>query len=212
MAKTAPKKSTNKQPAKQPLFEKPLAWILTIGSALGLFASFVLTYDKLQLVENPSFVPNCNLNPVISCGSVMSSHQGDIFGFPNPWLGLIGFGALAAVGVGMLAGATFKRWFWLGLYAGQAVGLVFALWLLGESIYDINALCPYCLLTDIAVITMFWYTTLYMFEAKHFATPAWLRSTVGFSRRHHLDIVVLIFIAILAVILNHFWYYYGQYF
>ncbi len=190
---------------------KPLAWILVVGGIIGFISSFIITVDKIKLLENPSFQPNCDLNPIISCGSVMASAQGSVFGFPNPWIGLSAFAVLITIGVAIFAGAKFKRWFWLGLEGGVILGVIFALWLLYESIYVINALCPYCLIVDVVVLTTLWYTTLYLIESKMITVPARLQRAATFARQHHLDILILTFVVIIAVILNHFWYYYGQY-
>src|SRR5882757_3410775 len=89
---------------------KALPYILVIGGIIGLISSFVISYDKIKLLENPSYQPSCNLNPIISCGSVMKSWQGSAFGFPNPWIGLVAFGVLITIGMSLLAGAKFKRW------------------------------------------------------------------------------------------------------
>lgn len=186
-----------------------MPWLLIASGVVGMIASFVLTWDKLEFLKNPGFVPNCDLNPVLSCGSVMVSDQANAFGFPNPWIGLAGFSILITIGMAMLAGATFKRWFWIGLEIGLALGLVFALWLLYESIYSINALCPYCLAVDVALITVLWYTTLHLIETKVLVLPKSWKNGVAFVRRHHFDILIAIFAIIIAVILNHFWYYYG---
>ena len=72
-----------------------MPFILIVGGIIGLICSFIVSLDKLELLRNPHFVPNCNLNPVLSCGSVMSSPQGSAFGFPNPWIGLAGFAVMA---------------------------------------------------------------------------------------------------------------------
>jgi hypothetical protein len=88
--------------------------------------------------------------------------------------------------------------------------LVFAFWLLFESVYRINALCPYCLAVDVVVITLIWYTTLFLVEKKFIPLKGKLLAAAGFARRHHLDILVGIFVVLIAVILKHFWYYYGQ--
>jgi uncharacterized membrane protein len=190
--------------------EKPLSIMLIVGGVIGLISSFVLTWDKMEFLKNPQFHPNCNLNPVISCGNVMTSNQGSAFGFPNPWIGLAAFSVLVTIGVAILAGAKFKRWFWLGLEAGIIAGLVFAFWLLFESVYNINALCPYCLAVDIVVVTLFWYTTLYLVEQKFIPLKGKMLAAAGFARRHHLDILAGVFVVLIAIILKHFWYYYGQ--
>lgn len=187
-----------------------LPWLLIIGGIAGLIASFVLTWDKMEFLKNPNFIPNCNLDPVLSCGTVMVTKQANAFGIPNPWLGLAGFAVVITIGVGILAGAKFKRWFWIGLEVGLGLGLLFAFWLLQQSIYSINALCPYCLLVDVAMITMFWYTTLYLIETKAIQVPKKLVKASAFARRHHLDILAVTFVVIIGLILNHFWYYYSQ--
>lgn len=189
-----------------------LPYLLIIGGIIGLICSFVITNDKMQLLQNPNFQPNCNLNPIISCGSVMKSAQGSAFGFPNPWIGLAAFAVVTTTGAALLAGAKFARWFWLGLEAGIIAGLAFAYWLLFESVYRIKALCPYCLTVDVVVITLFWYVSLYILDNKLLALPAGKAQTVYvWVRRHHLDILVLWFLILIAIILQHFWYYYGKY-
>lgn len=188
-----------------------LPYILIGAGIVGLISSSVLSYDKMELLKNPSFVPNCNLDPVLSCGTVMHTAQSSAFGFPNPWIGLAAFAVVATVGVAMLAGATFKRWFWLAFEAGMALGLVFAFWLLFESIYRIQALCPYCLAADVALIISFWYLTLYAIQEKFLRLPARLAAGAAFARRHHGEVLIVAFLILIGFILQHFWYYYGQF-
>lgn len=196
---------------KNVTLSKAVPYILIIGGVIGLICSFIITQDKLKLAENPHFIPSCNLNPIISCGSVMSSKQGSLFGFPNPWIGLAAFAVLVTIGVGIFAGAKFKRWFWLGLEAGIVLGLLFAYWLLFESIYRIKALCPYCLTVDVVVITTFWYISLYNIQEGYIKLPGRLIGLGDFARKHHLDILLFWFIILIAIILQHFWYYYGKF-
>jgi uncharacterized membrane protein len=193
-----------------------LPWILVIGSALGILASVIITQDKFELATNPHFQPMCDLNPIISCGSVMKSDEAHAFGFMNTYIGLIGFPVVLAVGMGMLAGAKFKHWFWLGLQIGLSFGIIFAYWLLFESIYRIRALCPWCLTVDVVLTTMWWYVSLYLFYTGDLRWPArlrsigWLRAVGQFIKRHHVDILVTWFLLVIALILHHFWYYFGS--
>ena len=137
-----------------------LAWLLVIGGLIGLAAAFVLTLEKLALLADPTYVPSCSINPVLSCGSVMASPQAEAFGFPNPLLGLIGFTAVAVTGATLLAGATLPRWYRYGLQVGVTAGVLFVHWLAFQSLYRIGALCPYCLVVWAATIPVFWYVTL----------------------------------------------------
>ena len=202
-----------KTTAKPPLSKlaSVFPYILIVGSAVALLCSFVLSQDELALAKNPGFIPTCNLNPVLSCGDVIKTHQASVFGFPNPWIGLAAFSVFLTVGVAMLAGAQFKRWFWLAMEAGMGLAMVFAYWLLAQSIFVIQALCPFCLAVDAVLTAMFWYTTLYVIGTGHMTLPPELRPTARFARKHHLDILVVWFLLLIALILQHFWYYYGQY-
>lgn len=188
-----------------------MPYILIVGGIIGLICSFIISQDKIELLQDPNFSPSCDLNPVISCGSVMKSAQGSVFGFPNPWIGLVTFAALITVGVVMLAGARLKRWFWLAFEGGMLLGLGFAYWLLFESIYHIQALCPYCLAVDVVLVTTTWYLTLYLIREGHLQVPRQLIGVADFARRYHLEILTGWFLILIAIILQHFWYYYGQF-
>jgi uncharacterized membrane protein len=91
------------EPARSPT-TRALAWWLLVGGLVGLVAAFVLAVEKYALLADPTYVPSCSLNPVLSCGSVMASPQAEAFGFPNPLLGVAGFAVVAATGAALLAG------------------------------------------------------------------------------------------------------------
>jgi uncharacterized membrane protein len=195
----------------KPRLDKFIPWLLIIGGLIGLVAASIISYDKQQLLKNPSFQPSCNLNPIISCGNIMASKQGEAFGFPNPWIGLAAFGVLIAVGVALLAGRHFKRWFWLGLQAGTVLGLAFVHWLFFQSIYRIGSLCPYCMAVWVVVITIFWYVLLYNLQQGYLSLPDKLKPLDNFMRRHHLDILIFWLLIIAALILKRFWYFFNPF-
>ncbi|MCF2536905.1 vitamin K epoxide reductase family protein [Streptomyces sp. FB2] len=155
---------------------RPFALLLVMCGAAGLLASWVITLDKFKLLEDPDFVPGCSLNPVLSCGSVMESDQAEVFGFPNPMLGLVTYGVVVCVGMSLLAGAAFPRWYWLAFEAGCLFGVGFVSWLQFESLYRINALCLWCCLAWIATITLFWCVTSFVVRAGLLPAPAAVRS------------------------------------
>jgi uncharacterized membrane protein len=190
--------------------KKILPYILIIGGIIGYACAFIIMLDKVRIADNPQYVPSCNLNPIISCGSVMQSKQATAFGFPNPFLGLGGFPILATVGAALLAGARFKRWFWLIVNAGTLFAAGFVHWLFFESVYRIQALCPYCIAVWVVSITTFWYVTLHNIDQGHIKLPKRAGKGYNWVRRHHLDLLVLWFLIITALILKHFWYYYGH--
>lgn len=189
--------------------DKILPWLLIVCGTIGLLAAAIIMIDKVALLKDPNRTFLCDLNPVISCGSIMSSNQSHAFGFPNPIIGLAAFPVLIVTGVAVLAGAQLKRWYWVGLQLGTIFGIGFVHWLFFQSVYHINALCPYCMIVWVVTITSFWYVLLYNLEKGHIKLPANLKPPGQFARKHHLDILLFWFLVIAGLILYHFWYYYG---
>jgi uncharacterized membrane protein len=136
-----------------------LAIFLIVVGALGWWAAFSLTVDKILLLEDPQADLDCNFSLLVQCGENLNSWQGEVFGFPNPLLGLGGFVAPIAVGVGLLAGARFARWFWALFNVGVLGALAFVIWLISQSLYDLRTLCPWCMLVWTVTIPLFWVLT-----------------------------------------------------
>ncbi|MEU9174705.1 vitamin K epoxide reductase family protein [Streptomyces sp. NPDC048420] len=158
---------------------RALALLLVVMGAAGVLASWVITLDEFKLLEDPDFTPGCSLNPVLSCGNVMKSDQASVFGFPNPMLGLVAYGIVICVGMSLLAGARFPRWYWLTFQAGALFGIGFVSWLQFESLYRINALCLWCCLAWIATIFVFWYLTSFNVRNEFLPAPGWLGTLFG---------------------------------
>lgn len=144
-----------------------LGWVLFVGGAIGSVAAFALLVDRIRLWEDPTYVPSCSINDVVGCGTVLQSWQSELFGFPNPLLGLAAFPVVATLGVVVLAEVALPRWIWWGLQAGATAGLVLVVWLIGQSLYVIGALCPYCMAVWAVTIAVFWYTTLQNLPSGH---------------------------------------------
>jgi uncharacterized membrane protein len=134
------------------------ALLLIVTGAVGLLASFVLSVDKVQQLQdkiagNDSAFA-CDLSPWISCSGVMASPQSEAFGFPNSFIGIVGFAVVLTLGVVWL-GAPVKVWIWGGLQAGTVFGIAFVTWLQFQSIYSIGKLCPYCMVVWAVMIPLF---------------------------------------------------------
>lgn len=172
-------------------------------------AAFILTIDKIKLLQNPKFHPLCSINPVISCTSVASTKQAEAFGFPNMLIGIAGFAMVITVGMAMFAGAKYKPWFWRLFNLGPLFGVGFIHWLFFQSVYRINALCIYCMVTWAVTMPLFWYVTLYNLRVGNIPTPKALKGFVNFLQKNHAFILALWYILIIFLILKHFWYYFG---
>ncbi|HNV40113.1 MAG TPA: vitamin K epoxide reductase family protein [Ornithinibacter sp.] len=132
-----------------------VAIAMILAGSAGALASAALIVEKVAVLADPTHVPSCSINPVISCGSVMMSWQAELLGFPNPVLGLAGFPVVAASGAAILAGGHLRRWYWLALLAGSLAGVGLVHWLIFQSLYRIGALCPYCMVVWVcAVVTL----------------------------------------------------------
>ncbi len=182
-----------------------LALLLTAGGGIGLLAAAVLLIEKIRLLEDPDYVPSCSINPILSCGSIMTTPQAEVFGFPNPILGIAGFAAILTTGVALLAGATLRRWYWLTLQAGVTIGVVFVHWLIFQSLYRIGALCPYCMVVWIVTIPIFFYVTIHNTTPDTPAKPGPLTAIARWVSDYHGVIINAWYLIIATLIGHRFW-------
>lgn len=150
---------------------KRFAWTLIITGIIGWFAAFSLIIERIHVATNPDAVLSCDLNPFISCKSVMLTEQARLLGFPNPIIGLAAFIFPIAVGAAILAGAKFALWFWRMFATGITMGFLFVVWLWTQSTFVINVLCPYCMVAWVAMIPMFWTVILFLLREGVIETP-----------------------------------------
>ncbi|KOU77225.1 Vitamin K epoxide reductase [Streptomyces sp. MMG1533] len=181
--------------------------VMLLAGIVGWLASFQLTVDDWRLLRDPAYQPPCNISPVVSCGSVMSSSQGSLFGFPNMLLGLGAFAAVAALGIAVLSGARLHRRLWLALDAGGLVGVVFVHWLIWQSLYELNKLCPYCAVVWIVTIALFWYVTLHCLERGIVPVP---RGVLYVVRDTHWLLLGAWYGLIALLVLTRFWPYWSS--
>lgn len=132
-----------------------LGVFLVVAGVIGFFAAFRLTADKVGVYINPTKVLSCDVSPIVQCGKNLASAQGSLFGFPNPLLGVGGWIAVILVGVMVLAGLSFARWFWIAFNVGVAGALALVIWLISQSIFVLGTLCPWCMVTWAVTIPTF---------------------------------------------------------
>jgi uncharacterized membrane protein len=138
-------------------------WLI-IASVVGWWAAFQLTIEKFTLAQNPDAALSCDVSVMLQCGKNLDSWQGSVFGFPNPIIGLTGWMAVLVMGVAVIAGVRFPRWFW-GLFGlGITGAFAFICWLIWQSIYNLHTLCPWCMVTWSVVIPTFLATVVHLFR------------------------------------------------
>ncbi|MFY1683706.1 vitamin K epoxide reductase family protein [Micromonospora sp. WMMD730] len=185
-----------------PFAARIIGWVLAVCGAIGSAAALTLTIEKINLLTDPSYRPSCSINPILSCGSVMTTPQAAAFGFPNPLIGIVGFSVVTTIGVAVLAGARLPRWFWLGLQLGVTFGIGFVHWLIFQSLYRIGALCPYCMVVWVVTIAIFWYVTLRNVHHEQLFT-----SRGAVLLRYHTVVLTVWYLIIVALIGEQFWFY-----
>ena len=182
------------------------AWWVLIAGVVGLVASMTLTVEKFELLLNPNYVPTCNINPIVSCGSVMTTPQASVLGFPNPLLGIVGFTVVVVTGVLAVTKVSLPQWYWIGLTVGTLIGAGFVHWLIFQSLYRIGALCPYCMVVWAVTIPLLVVSVSIVFR------PVLDRGDSALARvlyQWRWSIVTLWFTAVFLMIMVRFWDYWS---
>lgn len=173
---------------------------MLLSACLSLTASFVLSIDAVRLAENPSANLSCNINSVISCGTVASSWQAHVLGFPNAFLGLVAEPVVITIAVASLGGVRFPRWFMLTAQIVYTLGVIFAYWLFYQSMFHIGALCPWCLLVTASTTLVFATLTHVNIRDGNLPLPGRTRTALKEAVNADLDaIAVTIWVLALAL-------------
>ena len=184
------------QPSKRPV---GLAIFLIIAGVIGFAAAWALTLDKFAVLIDPATQLECDISVIVACGPNLQSWQGSVFGFPNPLLGVAGFVAPIAVGVAILARSRFARWFWLLFNLGIAGALAFVCWLIGQSIFVLGTLCPWCMVVWSVTIPLFWAVTFYNLKTGNLPTGARGRRFFG-TAYAWVPLITLLSYVVIAVL------------
>ena len=164
---------------------------MLISACVSLLASFVLSVDALRLAENPDLVLSCDLNTVLSCGTVAQSWQASLFGFPNAFLGLVAEPVVITLAVASLGGVRFPRWFMFSAQVVYTLGVIFAYWLFAQSMFVIGAMCPWCLLVTVSTTLVFTTLTHVNIRDGNLFLPAGLQAKAQAAVNREVDVIVV---------------------
>lgn len=181
---------------------RELGWVLTVGGLLGLWAAVELVLSELKVAADPDAALACDFNPLIGCGSFITTWQAHALGVPNAVVGTVAFAACLTVGVMFLAGVRPARWFWVALVAGAtgAIGAIF--WFQYQAFFSIRMLCPYCLVVWVVTIPIFVNVLARAGQAGHVRLPDRLRRTLVQDR---WVIVAAWYVLVVAAAVAIFW-------
>lgn len=184
-------------------------WIFTsmlVGAVFSLIAAFVLSVEAVEIAKNPDAQLSCSVNIVLNCATVAAHPTSTMFGFPNPFLGLMTEPIVITVAIAGLAGIKFPRRFMFTAQIFYTLGLLFALYLLYLSMFVIGALCPWCLLVTLTTILVWFAITRYNLREDNLYLPMHL------SKKAHewLDkdydkfaMAIILFLIIAGILLKY---------
>ncbi|MFZ2544819.1 MAG: vitamin K epoxide reductase family protein [Candidatus Saccharimonadales bacterium] len=136
---------------KEKLSHKWTFATMLVFGIIGLAASFVLSVEEIHLLKNPDSLLSCSFNLVLNCATVMKTWQASVFGFPNMFIGLMGFPMVIMIALLGLSNVKFPRWFLIGAQIGYVFWTLFSYWLFFSSVYAIQVLCPWCLVVTFSM-------------------------------------------------------------
>lgn len=171
--------------------------VLLVGGLAGWIAALMLTIDKIYLAGHPGGQLGCDVNPFISCGTVMMTWQASTFGIPNMTIGLGGFALMGAIGSLLLSGTRLPRWFEGATLGGTSFAFAFVHFLAISAIFVIKALCPWCMVVWAATAPMFFATLARTLERRRGDRPA-----TGVTRllRHWVALTIAWYVLVIVVI------------
>lgn len=177
-------------------------WIflsMLIGAIFSLLAAFVLTIESFELAKNPDATLSCNLNIILNCATVASHPTSNLFGFPNPLIGLMTEPVIITVAIAGLIGIVFPRRFMFLAQIGYTLGFLFAIFLFFISMFVIGALCPWCLLVT-ASTTFVWFSiTRYNIRENNLYLPKKIQAAAHrFIEKDYDKLVLGILIALMV--------------
>ncbi|MGB3612823.1 MAG: vitamin K epoxide reductase family protein [Elainellaceae cyanobacterium] len=154
-------RSTTRRRKQTPWLHRRSRYILgaiaAVGAALTgyLFLSKVLGSDAA-----------C---PIGGCDIVLSSPYASVFGLPLTLFGFLAYAGMAVLALGPLAvqadsnkdlKTTLEDWSWLLLFVGSLAMTLFSGYLMYVLATDIQAVCPYCIVSAVSSLSLLVITLL----------------------------------------------------
>lgn len=161
--------------------------------------------ERITMLKSPTAPLNCNLNPVIDCGSVLNDRLAALFGFPNAFIGMIVFAMLMLSGLFILGGTKPNRTYRLIVMLLATVLMGFSVWFFGVSLYIIGKICIFCVVGWLASVPIFVYSLHGWLDG---VKQPWLTRVRRFIAKNHLGIVIATYLIMLAMYLLKFQDYY----
>lgn len=186
--------------------EKGLYLTMLIAGVIAFIAAFILSVEKVHLLQNPDAILSCSVNLVLNCASVMKTPQASVFGFPNSFIGIAGFAIVISVAMGGLLKVKYSRAYLVTAQVFYGLGLLFAYWLFFQSVYVIQILCPWCLVVTFMTTLIFESLLRINLRKNHFGLEKQLNAKVQKFLDKDFDrlIVAAWLVLMIALVLGKF--------
>lgn len=183
---------------------------LLVGGLIGLVASLWQASERVHMLKNPDIALGCNLNPVVSCSSVLDHPLSAVFGFPNSFLGIVFFVFLFASGLALLAGGeNLKPWFWKIQFIINVALLGFAVWFFSVSLYVIGNLCIFCIFIWLSAIVISWYGFWWHVSNQTYGFMKKLHIPKSISDWHMVVPIAIVIVMVILVLIRFRYYYFS---
>ena len=149
-------------PTKSVQFGRQLAGL----SFMATVTAFWQLADAIHLFKYPDNPLNCNLNPILDCGSVINNSYSSIFGPPNMLIGIVFFSFMLAVGVMLSLGVRANRALALTQLTLASGMTAFSAWFFYVSLYSMGKVCIFCVGIWAALIPIFVLSLRFVFQRK----------------------------------------------
>jgi uncharacterized membrane protein len=179
--------------------------VMLAFSLIALLVSLILSAETLQLARNPKKLLDCDVNSVLSCSTVAESWQSEIVKFnglsyPNAFFGIAAESVFITIAVIGLARIRVPRWFAVATWFGGLAALLYAYWLFTQSVFVIQALCPWCLVlmfsTTIQFMALFHATV----SVQHLPDRAGLKTYYRLNYDLMVDAVWILFLIAIIIV------------
>lgn len=132
------------------------ARLALLFALLGLGSSGAASYIHYQLLTVPAYESVCDVSATVNCTDVYSSRYGAFGGVSVAVLGAIWFGLATLLSVAALrGGGKLRQSVTEYLFAGSTIGLAVVLYLGYASFVVLKLVCPFCVITYVAVAGLF---------------------------------------------------------
>lgn len=134
--------------------KQPVTLVMLTTAVIGLIGSFMLSIETIHHLKDPEGSLSCSISDVINCATVMDSWQAQLFGFPNIFVGLMGFSVLVTIFTLVLSGVKLPKWIVASTQIAITLAFIFLGWLMYSSLFVIQVLCLWCVLIALSTIVL----------------------------------------------------------